>query len=76
MKVDCEGAEYDILLNAPGEILKKIGIIAVEYHSPKHFGIKNKDYNVQNLVKRLEKAGFRCTLKKMKHYQGVLVARR
>ncbi len=76
MKVDCEGAEYNILLNAPDEILKKIEIIAIEYHSPKHFGIKNKDYNVQNLAKRLELAGFRCSLRKMKHYQGVLVARR
>ena len=76
MKVDCEGAEYDILLNAQDEILEKIEIVAIEYHSPKHFGIKNKDYNVQNLVKRLELAGFRCSLRKMKHYQGVLVARR
>lgn len=76
LKMDCEGAEYDILLNAPEEVLRKIETIAIEYHSPEHFGIKNKEYNLQNLLAKLKNAGFRCSLKKMKHYQGVLVARR
>ncbi len=32
MKIDCEGAEYDILLNAPDEALAAIGRICLEYH--------------------------------------------
>jgi hypothetical protein len=32
LKLDCEGAEYEVLLNARPETLKKIGNIAMEYH--------------------------------------------
>jgi len=32
LKMDCEGAEYEILLNAPENILSRIGKIALEYH--------------------------------------------
>lgn len=76
VKMDCEGAEYGILLNAPDEVLGKIDSMVIEYHTPAHFGIGNKKYNVKNLVNKLESSGFKCTLKKMKHYQGVLAARR
>jgi len=31
LKLDCEGAEYDIILNRPAE-LKKIGTVVLEYH--------------------------------------------
>lgn len=75
-KVDCEGAEYEILLNTPKKILGKIETMIIEYHDPEYFGIKDEKYTIQNLVKYLESSGFRCTLKRMKHYQGVLIARR
>jgi FkbM family methyltransferase len=32
LKINCEGAEFDILLSTPKKIFKKIGYIAVEYH--------------------------------------------
>lgn len=32
MKLDCEGAEYEILFNAPDDILKRIERIVMEYH--------------------------------------------
>ena len=32
MKLDCEGAEYEILFNAPEDILKRIERIVMEYH--------------------------------------------
>ena len=76
MKMDCEGAEYDILLNTPDKVLKKIETMLIEYHSPEHFGISNKKYNVKNLVNQLKKSGFNCTLKNMKYYQGLLIAKR
>lgn len=32
MKIDCEGAEYDILFNLPKDIFNKIDKISMEYH--------------------------------------------
>jgi len=32
LKLDCEGAEYDILLNSPAAVLEKIDRIVMEYH--------------------------------------------
>ncbi|MFC1879251.1 FkbM family methyltransferase [Chloroflexota bacterium] len=32
MKIDCEGAEYEILFNAPDEILSRVERIVMEYH--------------------------------------------
>lgn len=75
-KIDCEGAEYDILLNAPREILEKIEHMMIEYHEPGYFGITKRGHNTNNLIRKLEEAGFECRLKKMKHYQGVLIAKR
>ncbi|HET9051791.1 MAG TPA: FkbM family methyltransferase [Candidatus Dormibacteraeota bacterium] len=37
LKVDCEGAEYDILLSAPGSALRSVRTITAEYHpAPSH----------------------------------------
>lgn len=51
LKIDCEGAEYDIILNAPRSIFKKIDNIVLEYHTP--FGDPKK---LKNL---LEDCGFK-----------------
>jgi FkbM family methyltransferase len=32
LKLDCEGAEYDILFNAPPNVLKRVRRIVMEYH--------------------------------------------
>lgn len=32
MKMDCEGAEYDILFSAPDEVLERIDRLVMEYH--------------------------------------------
>jgi len=47
LKMDCEGCEYDSILNADDEILKKFSTIIIEYH-----------YGYQNLVEKLENCGF------------------
>ncbi len=52
VKLDCEGAEYDILLNAPAWVLDRIHRIVLEYHdefTPHVHG---------DLVRFLEHAGF------------------
>ena len=51
LKLDCEGAEYDILINANKEIFDKIKLISLEYHN-----IINHDGH--ELKKFLETVGF------------------
>lgn len=36
LKLDCEGAEYDIILNSPVEVLQKFDIIYLELHTDMH----------------------------------------
>lgn len=43
LKIDCEGSEYDILINASDEDMKRVAIIAMEMHTemnPKYQGIE------------------------------------
>ena len=47
LKIDCEGCEYDIILNSDDKTLKHFKKIQIEYH-----------YGRKNLVERLKKAGF------------------
>jgi FkbM family methyltransferase len=47
LKIDCEGCEYDSLLNLSCDELKKFSHILVEYH-----------YGYKNLQEKLEKCGF------------------
>jgi len=49
LKVDCEGCEYDLILNASDDALHAFDQIIMEYH-----------YGYKNLVKRLEQAGFKA----------------
>jgi FkbM family methyltransferase len=51
MKIDCEGAEYEILFNMPKNILSKIDKIAMEYHD-----IEN--HNHKELLTFFKKNGF------------------
>jgi Methyltransferase FkbM domain len=48
LKVDCEGCEYDIILNSSDNILQSFNYIFVEYH-----------YGFRKIKERLEKCGFR-----------------
>jgi FkbM family methyltransferase len=73
LKMDCEGAEYDILFNSQ-DVLHKIDKIIMEYHVPRYWGIKN--YTVKGLIEMLEKNGFMVTQKQKKCYQGIIYAKR
>lgn len=55
LKMDCEGAEYEIFYHTPVEYLKKIKEIRMEYHENQDI---NKDYTLKSLLIFLEKAGF------------------
>lgn len=47
MKMDCEGAEFPAILSCPVEILRRIKVMVIEYHS-----------DPESLIVYLKKAGF------------------
>lgn len=51
LKMDCEGAEYDILLSTPKDYCKKINRIVMEHHEV-------KGHDVKELKQFLEQNGF------------------
>lgn len=55
LKIDCEGCEYEILLSADPEILRRFSHIQLEYH-----------YGYKNLQSKLEKNGFKIRKSKPK----------
>jgi len=60
LKVDCEGCEYDLILNASDEALKAFDQIIIEYH-----------YGYRNLVKRLKRAGFKVKYGLPKYFHNM-----
>jgi FkbM family methyltransferase len=59
VKIDCEGCEYDIILNTSDEILKKFHSILIEYH-----------YGYQNIVEKLENCGFKVKTSRPMYYSN------
>ncbi len=57
LKMDCEGCEYGIILNASREDLRKFDQVAIEYH-----------YGYKNLIKKLKEAGFLTKTTRPIHY--------
>jgi len=70
LKMDCEGAEYGILLNCPDSILGRISRISMEYHN-----IDNKK-NVSSLKKFLAGKGFEVKTKAFDDIVGMIYAKR
>jgi len=58
-KIDCEGAEYDMLYTCPDEILKRLKFIALEYHK-----IAGERHNADALQAFLRERGF-----EVRHYK-------
>lgn len=52
LKLDCEGAEYDILLNNSKETLRRVSNISMEYH------VGFNDHSLENLEQLLMNHGF------------------
>lgn len=55
LKVDCEGAEYDIFYNTPSEVFDRVELIAMETHA----GDGEKE-NTESICLRLEEMGFQA----------------
>ena len=71
LKLDCEGAEYDIIDSLPAEYLDKIQNMAIEYHLA-----DTKPELIKNLILKIKNAGFK--IKTGPHYDdmGFLIARK
>jgi FkbM family methyltransferase len=54
LKMDCEGAEYEILENTPGYIYDRILTISIEFHD-----LKDSRYTGENLAGVMVRNGFR-----------------
>jgi FkbM family methyltransferase len=68
LKVDCEGSEFEIVGNAPQEVLKRVGALSIEVHSPaldpggREHPVKFTAYTPERYAKiidNLQVAGFR-----------------
>ena len=71
LKLDCEGAEYDIIDSLPVEYLDKIQNMAIEYHLA-----DTKPELIKNLILKIKNAGFK--IQTSPHYDdmGFLIARK
>lgn len=72
LKIDCEGCEFEVLLNAPADVLRKIKRISLEYHE----GVT--PYTHEALVSHLRANGFSVTTQPnpAHKYLGFLFAER
>jgi FkbM family methyltransferase len=76
MKIDCEGAEYEILLNTPMEVLRKIRRISVECHVGRYFGLADESARPEVLIEFLRRAGFTVKVLKENELHTFLWANR
>lgn len=70
LKMDVEGAEYDILYAAPREILRRFDRIFIEIHGPKHrpgIGAGGSRNTVSSLVQYIIEQGFQQVWKGIYH---------
>lgn len=69
LKLDCEGAEYEIINSVPNEYLLKINKLIIEYH----FATKKVEiYN--NLIKKLNNLSFKTKIVKINDDMGMIYA--
>lgn len=69
MKLNCEGAEFPILLGAPVEVLNRIRMMLVLYHCDLADG-----YSLDVLLRHLEGAGFAVQMRKRSSQRGWIIA--
>ena len=69
MKLNCEGAEFPILLSAPVDILQRIKMMLILYH--RDLWMKNSE---DDLIAHLQSAGFECKVRNEIGPRGWIVA--
>ena len=76
LKLDCEGAEYDILFGAPRELFGRIEKIVMECHTPSYFNIENPKYTPENMLAHLNQCGFETNIIYENRIHGLIFAKR
>ena len=69
LKLDCEGAEYEIIDSLPLEYLKKIKQIYIEYHFS-----DSKHSMLEEMIKKLEKSSFTVVREPLEQGMGSIYA--
>ena len=69
LKLDCEGAEYEIIDSLPIEYFNKIENIVIEYHLA-----DSKPELGKNLIKKIQDAGFKIKTREHHNDMGFLIA--
>ena len=69
LKLDCEGAEYEIIDSLPDKYFDKIENIIIEYHLA-----DSKPELVKNLIMKIKNAGFKITTRPHYNDMGFLIA--
>ena len=69
IKMDCEGAEYEIINSLPPDYFQKIKKIAIEYHFA-----DTKPESLKNLIKKLESLSYKISTKSLFKDIGFLYA--
>ena len=72
MKLNCEGAEFPILLSSSTETLQNFGVILALYHCDLYGGPATE----RDLAAHLQDAGFRKTFRQQSTTRGWLIAER
>ena len=67
VKMDIEGAEWEVLLNAPSDAILKINQLSVEFHD---FIEKNHEGITLQCVKRMKKLGYRLEYQSTEYMNG------
>lgn len=62
LKIDCEGAEHEILFNTLVEYLGRVNRISGECHNPAGFTLEHKNCSPHDLKICLEQTGFKVAL--------------
>ena len=75
LKVDCEGAEYEIIETAALDTLARIEKIAMEYHLPPYFGLDAHKHQIAALTEKLSRAGFAVEIVPENALRGLIFAR-
>ena len=57
LKMDCEGAEYPILMNITAPTMKRFGVIYIEIHG--ELNTEERYRGISNLVDRIKCFGFK-----------------
>ncbi len=65
LKLDCEGAEYEIIESLPNEYFKKIKQIYIEYHFS-----DSKHEMLENMIKKLDQMSFTVIKEPLEQVMG------